>query len=169
MTRAIRGRRPAVAESAYIDPSAQVIGDVTLGELTSVWPNVTIRSDIAPVRIGEGTNIQDNSCLHVDDDAPIEIGAYVVVGHSCTIHGCTIGDGCLIGMGAIILSGARIGAGSIVGAGALVLEGQEIPPRSVALGAPAKVRREVSDDQLEAIRDNADRYVRLSREYLQEQ
>jgi carbonic anhydrase/acetyltransferase-like protein (isoleucine patch superfamily) len=169
MTRAIRGRRPAVAESAYIDPSAQVIGDVTLAELASVWPNVTIRADIAPVRIGEGSNIQDNSCLHVDNDAPVDIGSYVVVGHSCTVHGCTIGDGCLIGMGAIILSGARIGAGSIVGAGALVLEGQEIPPRSVALGAPAKVRREVTDEQLAGIRDNAERYVRLSREYLQEQ
>jgi carbonic anhydrase/acetyltransferase-like protein (isoleucine patch superfamily) len=168
MTRAIRGRRPAVAESAYIDDSAQVIGDVTLGELTSVWPNVTIRADIASVRIGKGSNIQDNSCLHVDNDAPVEIGEYVVVGHSCTVHGCAIGDGCLIGMGAIILSGARIGAGSIVGAGALVLEGQEIPPGSVALGAPAKVRREVTPEQLAGIRDNAERYVRLSREYLQE-
>ncbi|MCB1022564.1 MAG: gamma carbonic anhydrase family protein [Bryobacterales bacterium] len=169
MTRAIRGRRPAVAESAYIDPSAQVIGDVTLGELTSVWPNVTIRADIASVTIGEGSNIQDNSCLHVDTDEPVVIGKYVVVGHSCTVHGCIIGDGCLIGMGAIILSGAKIGAGSIIGAGALVLEGQEIPPRSMVLGAPGKIRREISDEQLQAIRDNADRYVRLSREYLQEQ
>jgi carbonic anhydrase/acetyltransferase-like protein (isoleucine patch superfamily) len=169
MTRAIRGRRPAVAESAYIDDSAQVIGDVTLGELTSVWPNVTIRADIAPVKIGDGTNIQDNSCLHVDDDDPLTIGKYVVVGHSCTVHGCTIEDGCLIGMGAIILNGAKIGAGSIVGAGALVLENQEIPPRSVVLGAPAKVRREVTDEQLAAIRENAERYVRLSREYLQEE
>lgn len=168
MIRAIRGRRPAVAESAYIDESAQVIGDATLGELTSVWPNVTIRADIAPVKIGKGSNIQDNSCLHVDNDAPVEIGEYVVVGHSCTVHGCTIGDGCLIGMGAIILSGAKIGAGSIVGAGALVLENQEIPPRSVVLGAPGKVRREVTDEQLAGIRDNAERYVRLSREYLQE-
>ncbi len=169
MTRSIRGRRPAVAESAYIDPSAHVIGHVTLGELSSVWPNVTIRADIAPVSIGKGSNIQDNSCLHVDSDAPLEIGEYVVVGHGCTVHGCTIGDGCLIGMGAIILSGAKIGAGSIVGAGALVLEGQEIPPRSVVLGAPGKVRREVSDEQADAIRGNAERYVRLSREYLQEQ
>ncbi len=165
MIRSFRGRRPVVAESAYVDPSAQVIGDVTLASDVSVWCNVTMRGDIASITVGEGSNIQDNSCLHVDTDEPVEIGERVVVGHSCTVHGCVIGDDCLIGMGSTVLSGARVGAGSIVAAGSLVLEGQEIPPGSVVMGAPARVRRPTTDDDLEAIRANAARYSALAREY----
>ena len=165
MIRSFRGRRPVVAESAYVDPSAQVIGDVTLAARVSVWCNVTLRGDISSISIGEGSNIQDNSCLHVDTGEPVEIGERVVVGHSCTVHGCTIEDDCLIGMGSTVLSRARVGAGSIVAAGSLVLEDQEIPPGSVAMGAPAKVRRATTDGDLEAIRANAARYAELAQEH----
>lgn len=165
MIRVFRGRRPAVSASAYIDESAQVIGDVRIGERSSVWCNVTVRGDVHPIRIGTDTNIQDNTCLHVDYDKSLEIGNRVTVGHSCTVHGCIVGDDCLIGMGATVLSGARIGAGSIVAAGALVTEGQQIPDRSLVMGVPAKVKRQTSDEDLIRMRDNADRYVRISREY----
>lgn len=168
MFRSIRGKWPQAAPSAFVDPSAQLIGDIELGERTSVWPNVTVRADIAPVTIGDETNVQDNSCLHVDDDAPLVIGERVVVGHSCTVHGCTIGDDCLIGMGSTVLSGAVVGKECLVAAGSLVLERQEIPPRSLVMGSPAKVRRPLTDQELAAIQDNAQRYVRLSREYLAE-
>src|SRR5690606_33599357 len=110
------------------------------------------------IRIGEDTSIQDNSCLHIDYNIPLIIGDRVTVGHSCTVHGCTVEDDCLIGMGATILSGARIGAGSIVAAGALVTEGQQIPERSVVMGAPGKVKRQTTDEDLKHMRDNADRY-----------
>ena len=168
MLRSFRGRQPAVAASAYVDPSAQVIGDVRLGERTSVWANVTIRADINSVTIGDDTNVQDNSCLHVDDDKPVVIGERVVIGHSCTVHGCTIEDDCLIGMGSTILNGARVGAGSIVAAGSLVLERQEIPPRSMVMGSPAKIRRQTTDEELAKVRRNAQNYVELSREYMRE-
>lgn len=168
MLRSFRGRQPAVAASAYVDPSAQIIGDAHLGERVSVWANVTIRADISSVTVGADSNIQDNSCVHEDDDKPVVIGERVVVGHSCTIHGCTIEDDCLIGMGSTILNGAKVGAGSIVAAGSLVLERQEIPPRSMVMGSPAKIRRQTSDEELERVRRNAQNYVDLSREYMRE-
>lgn len=166
MIRSFRDARPVVAPSAYIDPSAVLIGDVRIGERASVWCNVTVRADTARVRIGAETNIQDNSCLHEDADAPLRIGNRVVVGHSCTVHGCDVADDCLIGMGATVLSKARIGAGSIVAAGAVVLGGAEIPPRSLVAGVPAKVKRAVSEEELERTRENAEHYVELSRLYL---
>ncbi len=166
MFREFHGHRPVVPESAYVDPSAQLIGRIVLGERTSVWCNVTLRGDVNSIRIGDDTNIQDNSCLHVDRDQPLEIGAGVVVGHCATVHGCVVEDDCLIGMGSTLLSGSRIGAGSIVAAGSLVLEGQQIPPRSLVMGAPAKVRRPTTGEELERIRNNAQSYVKLSREYL---
>lgn len=168
MLRSYRGRRPKVAGSAYIDESAQVIGDVEIGERASVWPNVTIRADLAPVRIGDETNIQDNSALHEDFETPTIIGKRVVVGHSCTVHGCEIGDDCLIGMGSIILNNAKIGQESLVAAGSLVLQGQQIPPRSLVMGSPAKVKRELTDEEVEKIRVNAQHYVQRGQEYLEE-
>lgn len=168
MLREFRGRRPEVSESAFVDPSAQVIGDVRLGDQVSIWANATLRGDIAAIRVGAGSNIQDNSCLHVDNDEPVDIGESVVVGHSCVIHGCSIGDGCLIGMGSTVLSGAKVGAGSLVAAGSLLLEGREYPPNSMIMGSPAKVRRETTEAEREKIRRNAERYVALSREYLKE-
>ena len=168
MIRKHDGHAPAIAASAYVDPSAQVIGKVTLRERASVWCNTTLRGDVNTIAVGDDSNVQDNSCLHVDRDAPLVIGKNVVVGHSVTLHGCTIGDNCLIGMGAIVLSHARIGAGSIVAAGALVVEGAEVRPRSVVMGAPAKVRRQTSDEDIARIRENAQNYVDLSRKYLNE-
>ena len=168
MLRPYRGRRPVVAGSAYIDQSAQVIGDVEIGERVSVWPNVTIRADLAPVRIGDETNIQDNSALHEDFDAPLTIGERVVVGHSCTIHGCEIGNDCLVGMGSIILNNAKVGDECLIAAGSLVLERQEIPPRSLVMGSPAKVKRQLTDEEVERIRVNAQNYVERGQQFLEE-
>lgn len=166
MTRDYRGRSPLIAESAYVDRSAQVIGNVDIGERSSVWCNATIRGDIASITIGAESNIQDNCCLHVDRDAPLTVGDRVVVGHSVTLHGCTVEDDCLIGMGAVILSRAHIGAGSIVAAGALVPEGKTIPPNSVVMGTPGQVKRETNPEERERMQRNAQNYVELSREYL---
>lgn len=168
MIRSYRGQQPKIHGSAYIDPSAQVIGRAEIGARASVWCNVTIRGDVNLIRIGDETNIQDNSCLHVDRDAPLRLGERIVVGHSVTLHGCEIGNDCLIGMSATVLSGAKIGAGSIVAAGSLVLERAEIPPRSLVMGAPAKVKRETTEGERAAVRRNAQSYVDLSREYLEE-
>ena len=168
MIRPYRGRLPTLSESAYVDSSAQVIGDVELGDEVSIWCNTTIRGDVNSIRIGDRSNVQDNCCLHVDRDKPLVIGEGVVVGHSVTLHGCVIGDECLIGMGATVLSGSKIGAGSIVAAKALVLEGAEFPPGSLLMGAPARVRRPVSDRERERIRRNCASYVELSRTYRQE-
>src|SRR6202142_782279 len=146
MIRAYRGTLPRIAASAYIDPSAQIIGDVVIGERASVWPNVTVRGDVNYIRIGDETNVQDNSCLHVEHETnPLILGNRVTVGHSVTLHGCVIEDECLIGIGAVVLNGARIRGGSIVAAGALVPEGMEVPPGSLVMGVPAKIRRPLKD------------------------
>jgi carbonic anhydrase/acetyltransferase-like protein (isoleucine patch superfamily) len=168
MIRPFRGRMPTIAASAYIDQSAQVIGDVQIGERASVWCNATVRGDVNSIRIGNETNVQDNCCLHVDGDKPLELGTGVVVAHSATVHACIVEADCLIGMGATILSGARIGSGSIVAAGSVVTEGQQIPPRSMVMGVPAKVRRSTSDEEVESIRRNAQRYVERGKIYLAE-
>lgn len=169
MIRSFRGAIPKIAPSSFIDPSAQVIGQVVIGERSSVWPNATIRGDVNTIRIGEGTNIQDNSVLHVDSDGfPLHVGNHVTVGHSVVLHGCTVEDGCVIGIGAIVLNGARIGAGSVVAAGALVPEGAEIPAGSLAMGVPAKVRREVSADEQQRFKLNAEHYIKLREQYRQE-
>src|SRR5436190_4009038 len=140
MIRAYRGILPKIASSCYIDPSAQVIGDVVIGERSSVWPLVTIRGDVHSIRIGEETNVQDNSVLHVDGSKfPLTLGDRVTVGHMVCLHGCTVEDDALIGIGAIILNGARIGKGAIVAAGSLVAEGKEIPAGMLAMSVPAKI------------------------------
>ncbi len=141
MIRSYRGAVPQIAASAYIDPSAQIIGDVTIGERSSVWPNASVRGDVGPIRIGSETSIQDNSALHLDEGFPLTIGDRVVVGHSVTLHGCTVEDDSLIGIGSIVLNGARVGKGAVIAAGALVPEGMEVPPFTLVMGAPAKPRR----------------------------
>jgi gamma-carbonic anhydrase len=162
MLRAYRGVMPTVAASAYIDPSAQVIGDVVVGDDASIWCNATVRGDVNYIRIGNGTNIQDNSVLHVEHDLfPLVIGDRVTVGHSVVLHGCFIEEDCLIGIGAIILNGARIGKGSVIAAGALVPEGAQIPAASLVMGVPGKVRREVSPEERERFRLNAGHYIEL--------
>lgn len=169
MIRAYRGVVPKIAASAYIDPSAQVIGDVVAGENSSIWPNATVRGDVNFIRIGDESNVQDNSVLHVDHDTyPLLIGNRVTVGHSVTLHGCVIEDDCLIGIGAIVLNGAKVGAGSVVAAGALVPEGMEVPPGSMVMGVPARVKRQVTEEEKQRFRENAQNYVRYRQIYREE-
>lgn len=169
MIRAYRGIVPKIAASAYIDPSAQVIGDIVVGERSSIWPNVTARGDVNSIRIGDESNVQDNSVLHCDAGLfPLNIGNRVTVGHLAMLHGCTIEDDCLIGIGAIVLNGAKIGKGSVIAAGAVVPEGAEVPPMSMVMGVPAKVKRQVTDEERERFRQNAQRYVEATRIYREE-
>jgi gamma-carbonic anhydrase len=169
MLRAYRGNLPKVAPTAYIDPSAQVIGKVTIGERSSVWPHCTLRGDMQTIAIGDESNIQDNSVCHVDEpDFPLVIGNRVTVGHSVVLHGCTVEDEALIGIGAIVLNGAHIGAGAVIAAGALVPEGMEVPAGMLAMGVPAKVRREVSEDERARFRLGAQHYVQACETYRQE-
>lgn len=145
--------------SAFIAPGAVVLGDVTLGRHVSIWYNTVIRGDMAPIAIGDESNIQDLSMVHVDEGVPCTIGRRVGVGHRAILHGCTVEDDCLIGMGAILLNGARVGTGSVVGAGALLTEGLEIPPGSLVLGAPARIVRRVDDVLRDRIRQTWEHYV----------
>ena len=169
MIRAYRGVVPKIAASAYIDQSAQVIGDVVVGERSSIWPNVTVRGDVNWIRIGEETSIQDNSVLHCDAGVfPLQIGSRVTVGHLAMLHGCTVEDECLIGIGAIILNGAKIGSGSVIAAGAVVPEGMQVPPQSLVMGVPAKVKRPVTPEEQERFRQNAKRYVEATAIYRDE-
>lgn len=166
MLRPYRGVLPKIAASAYIDPSAQVIGDVTVGECASIWPNVTARGDVNSIRIGDETNIQDNSVLHCDAGLfPLNIGKRVTVGHMAMLHGCTIEDECLIGIGAVILNGAKIGRGSVIAAGAVVPEGSEVPAESMVMGVPAKVKRPLTPEERERFRQNAPHYVEAGQIY----
>ncbi|MBX5496024.1 MAG: gamma carbonic anhydrase family protein [Bryobacteraceae bacterium] len=169
MIRAYRGIYPRVAASAYIDRSAQVIGDVIIGERSSVWCNTTLRGDVNTITIGDDSNVQDNAVMHGELDLwPVVVGDRVTIGHSAVIHGCVIEDDCLIGIGAIILNGARIGRGSVIAAGALVPEGMEIPPNSMVMGVPAKVRREVSPEERERFQKNAQNYIKYREAYREE-
>ena len=149
--------------SAFIAPTAVVMGDVDLAEDASVWYQAVLRGDIGPIRIGARSNIQDLSMVHVDEGIPCIVGADVTVGHRCVLHGCTIEDECLIGMGSILLNSVRVGSGSIIGAGSVVTEGRDIPPGSLVMGVPAKVVRPVDKDLRARIRLSADHYVSLAR------
>jgi carbonic anhydrase/acetyltransferase-like protein (isoleucine patch superfamily) len=161
MLRPFRSICPTVAPSAFVDASAQVIGDVHIGPESSVWMNVVVRGDVHSIRIGARTNIQDLTLVHVIHDThPTLIGNDVTVGHSAVVHGCTIDDRCLIGMGAILLNGCSIGSGSIVAAGALVPEGMVVPPGSMVMGMPATVRRSLTSEEDASIQRYADSYVR---------
>lgn len=167
MLRPYRGQLPRVHPSAFIDDSAQVIGDVEIGEDSSVWMCVVIRGDVNRIRIGRRSNIQDGTIIHVMKDThPTVIGDDVTVGHAAVVHGCTIEDRCLIGMGAILLNGVIVGTGSIIAAGTLLPEGMQVPPRSLVMGAPGKVRRTLSDADLDDIQMYADRYVAYRLDYM---
>jgi len=150
---------PRVAEGAWVADSAQVMGNVELGQDSSVWFGAVVRGDTDVIRIGRGTNIQDGSVLHADAGKPLTIGDDVTVGHMVMLHGCTVGDGSLIGIGAIVLNGAKIGRGCIVGAGALVTEGKEFPDGSMIIGSPAKAVRELTSEQQQGLRASAQHYV----------
>src|SRR5258707_11891096 len=148
MLRPYRGTMPTVHGTAYIDESAQVIGDVVIGEASSIWMLVVIRGDVHRILIGKRTNVQDATVIHVMRDThPTHIGDDVTIGHGAIVHGCTIEDRCLIGIRAVLLNGCRIGTGSIVAAGALVPEGMEIPPGSMVMGMPARIRRSLTPDE----------------------
>jgi carbonic anhydrase/acetyltransferase-like protein (isoleucine patch superfamily) len=158
---------PQFPSSVFIGPSAHVIGDVQIGAESSIWFGTVIRGDVHFIRIGERTNIQDLSVLHVTRKThPLLIGNEVTVGHHVTLHGCTISDRVLIGMGAILLDGSEVGAGSIIGAGALVTEGMKIPPGSLAVGVPAKVKRPLTAEESAFLVKSAQNYVDLAQIYL---
>lgn len=161
------GRSPVVDDSNFVADSADVIGDVALGPESSVWFNATVRGDVNWIRIGARSNVQDGCVVHVTNGtAPTTIGDDVTLGHGAIVHGCTIGDGVLVGMGAVVLDDAEIGAGSLIGARALVTKGTKVPPGSLVLGSPARVVRELTDQEIRGVRGYADHYVRYSRIYL---
>jgi len=167
--RPFRSIVPTVHESAFVDQSAQVIGDVQIGAESSVWMNVVIRGDVHFIRIGARTNIQDGTIVHVMRNThPTVIGDDVTIGHGAVVHGCTIEDRCLIGMGAILLNGCRVGTGSIVGAGTLVPEDMVIPPGSLVIGSPARVRRSLTPEEDASIKWYADNYVRYRLDFQHE-
>lgn len=155
----VRGVTPRIAHSAFLAKGSVVAGDVTLGEDVSVWFGTVVRAEREAITIGAGTNLQDGTVVHVDPGFPTVIGERVTVGHRAVLHGCTIGDDALIGMGAIVLTGATIGEGAVVGAGAVVTEGMDVPPRTVALGVPAKVR---DLPVPEVPRPNVESYIELT-------
>jgi carbonic anhydrase/acetyltransferase-like protein (isoleucine patch superfamily) len=158
---------PTVPATCYVDPSAQVLGDVVLADHASIWMNAVVRGDVHSIRIGAGSNVQDCAVLHgMKGLHPVVIGAGCTIGHNATVHGCTLEDDVLVGMGAIILNGAHVGQGSIVAAGALIPEGTVIPPRSLVAGLPGRVRRGTTDEDLALIRSYANNYLGYTLEYL---
>ncbi|CAN5257266.1 gamma carbonic anhydrase family protein [soil metagenome] len=159
------GHTPEVDASAWVAPNATLIGRVTLAADSSVFYGAVLRADSDSIMIGAGSNLQDNVAVHCDGGKPTTVGERVSVGHSAVLHGCTVEDDCLIGMSATVLNGAVIGAGSLVAAGAVVLEGSIIPPRSLVAGVPAKVRRELTDEEFAGVVANAAHYVELSRKH----
>lgn len=150
-------------KNIFIAKSADVLGNVKIGDSTSIWYQAVLRGDMAPIEIGERSNVQDGSVVHVSEDYPVKIGNGVTVGHNCIIHGCTVEDNVLVGMGAIILNGAVIGENTIIGAGSLVTQHKVIPPNSLVIGSPGKVVRQLTDAEVESIRDNAREYMECMR------
>lgn len=165
MRRSYRQTAPRVAASAFVAETASLIGDVTVGEGSTIWYGAVLRGDVNAITVGDRTSIQDGAVLHVDADAACAVGDDVTVGHNATVHGCTVEDGAVIGIGATVLSRARVGEGAVVAAGALVREGAVVPPRAIVAGVPARPVRGVSDDERARFRANAEHYVRLGAEY----
>lgn len=163
LIRTFAGHTPHVDDSAWVAPHATLVGNVTLGAESSVFYGAVLRGDTDAITLGARSNLQDNVVVHCDTGIPTTIGAGVSVGHGAVVHGCTIENDCLIGMHATIMNGAVIGTESLVAGGAVVLEGAVFPPRSLIAGVPAKLRRELTDDEVAAVRHNADHYVELSR------
>ncbi|MEX2180517.1 MAG: gamma carbonic anhydrase family protein [Gemmatimonadaceae bacterium] len=158
-------RAPRIAKTAWVHGAATLIGDVTLGEQVSVWPGAVLRGDRDAIVIGDETNIQDGAVLHCDPGLPCRVGARVTIGDRAVVHGCTVEDGALIGIGAVVLNGAVVGEGSLVAAGAVVGEGMEIPPGSLVVGVPAKVLRQLNDEQRARIEKGYRTYVELKERY----
>ncbi|MET8753618.1 gamma carbonic anhydrase family protein [Streptomyces sp. NPDC059104] len=158
-------RHPSVDPTAFTAPTSVVVGDVTLAAGASVWYSAVLRADCGPITLGADSNVQDNCTLHVDPGFPVSIGERVSIGHNAVVHGCTVEDDCLIGMGATVLNGAVIGAGSLVAAQALVPQGMVVPPGSLVAGVPAKVRRELTEEEREGIKVNAAMYTELAKQH----
>ena len=152
------GKTPEVAGDAFVAPTAVLIGDVQIESGASIWFGVVLRGDVAPIRIGRKTNVQDNTVIHVDADAPTTLGEHVTIGHGAIVHGCVVEDGAQVGMGAIVLSLAHIGSGSMIAAGAVVPEGMEVPAESVVMGVPGRVRRDVSREEAAALIERDEAY-----------
>ena len=169
MIRPYQGIIPTIPASCYVDDSAQVIGDVVLGERSSIWMNAVVRGDVHSIRIGANSNVQDCSVLHgMRHRFPVIVGDWVTVGHNVTLHGCTIGDRCLIGMGSIILNNAKIGEGSIIAAGAVIPENTIIEPYSLVIGIPAKVKKKLTEDDQQTILMYAKNYLDYTEIYKRE-
>ncbi|MEZ5653861.1 MAG: gamma carbonic anhydrase family protein [Burkholderiaceae bacterium] len=158
---------PQIDESAFLAPGCHVAGQVFIGGDSGIWFGVVIRGDNEPIRIGARSNVQENSVMHVDTGHPLTVGDDVTIGHLAMLHGCTIGNGSLIGIKAVVMNGATIGEHSLIGAGALVTEGKQIPPRSLVMGAPGKVVRELTDAEVARLQLSADSYVERARLYRQ--
>jgi carbonic anhydrase/acetyltransferase-like protein (isoleucine patch superfamily) len=163
MVHSFEGERPEIAKAAFIAWNAEVTGRVSLGEGASVWYGATLRGDIAAIRVGAGSNVQDGAVVHVAEGLGCAIGDEVTVGHGAIVHACEVGDRCLVGMGAVILDRAVIGEESIVGAGALVTQGKSFPPRSMILGSPAKAVRALTDEEVAGLSRHAAAYLELAR------
>ena len=159
------GKIPIVSEEAFVASNATVIGKVTIGKYSSIWYNVVLRGDVAPISIGNNTSIQDGSIIHCDIGVPTVIGNNVTIGHNVMLHSCKIGNDSLIGIGAIVLDGAEVGEGAIIGAGAIVTPRTKIPPFTMALGVPAKVVRNLTEEEIENLKVHAMDYVELMKKY----
>jgi carbonic anhydrase/acetyltransferase-like protein (isoleucine patch superfamily) len=169
MIRPYQGTSPTIPASCYVDPSAQIVGDVVLGEHASVWMNAVLRGDVHAIRVGAHSNVQDCSVLHgMKEQYGVSVGEYVTVGHSVTLHGCVVEDRCLIGMGSIILNGARIGAGSIIAAGTLIPEKTIVEPGSLWMGSPGKFRRQLNQQDQDSILRYARNYLGYKESYIAE-
>jgi carbonic anhydrase/acetyltransferase-like protein (isoleucine patch superfamily) len=169
MIRTYQGHTPTIPNTCYVDPSAQVIGDVVLGEHSSIWMNAVVRGDVNSIRIGAHSNVQDCAVLHgMRYKYPVIVGDWVTIGHNATVHGCVIDDVCLIGIGSTILNNAHIGEGSIIAAGAVIPEGMVVPPRSLVAGVPGKIRRDLTSDDREEILQYARNYLDYVKIYLGE-
>jgi carbonic anhydrase/acetyltransferase-like protein (isoleucine patch superfamily) len=156
---------PTIHPTAFVHPTAVILGDVTLGARVSVWPTAVIRGDTDSITIGDDSNVQDGTIVHVDAGLPVTIGKRVGIGHRAIVHGATIEDDVLIAMGAILLNGSHVGTGSIVGAGAVVREGMKIPPNSLVLGVPGRIARSTTNEEQERIRKTVQSYLELQEQY----
>lgn len=168
MIREHKGKKPEIADSAYVDENAVVIGDVKIGKNTSIWPGAVIRGDGGPIEIGEKTSVQDNAVVHVNVGSYSEIGDKCTIGHGAVVHGQEVGDRVLLAINSTVLQGVKIGKESIVAANSLVREGMEVPERSFVAGSPGEVKKQLGDDQVERIELAADHYSELGKEYMNE-
>jgi carbonic anhydrase/acetyltransferase-like protein (isoleucine patch superfamily) len=169
MIRTYQGHTPHIPATCYVDPSAQILGDVVLGEHSSVWMNAVLRGDVHSIRVGSNSNVQDCAVLHGQRNLySVHVGNWVTIGHNATVHGCVVEDECLIGIGACVLNNSRIGSGSIIAAGAVVPEGTIVPPRTLWAGVPAKQRRELGDKDRALILEYAKNYLNYVAIYLSE-